>query len=197
MSSTVIKRFCAAFVLAALGAAACAAESSRPPAYVQDPVLGLRLPVAGLKLDPVPDDLRALCEQMADNENWTARQWTFGVATSPAATYYLANGYFKRRQPQRGERQYYQPDQGGGGVYQVADGTCKGDPARETFDVRDARQIPPEVLQQLASDLVARLEAAAGGAGRLRAEIKKQRIDLRKLSPELREAFKSYIAPAR
>lgn len=197
MSSTVIKRLCAAAVLAAAGAAAFAAESSRPPAFVQDPVLGLRLPVAKLKLDAVAEDVRALCEQMADNETWTGRQWTFGVVKAPTVTYYLANGYFKRLHPQRGQRQYYQPDRGGGGLYQVADGKCKGDPARDTFEVRDPKQIPHEVLQQLANDLVARLESAAGGSARLRAEIKKQRIDLRKLSPELQEAFKPYTVPAR
>lgn len=201
MSSTVIKRLCkrlcAAVVLASAGAGAFAAESSRVPTFVQDPVLGLRLPVAKLKLDPVAEDIRALCEQMADNETWSGRQWTFGVAKSPTTTYYLANGYFKRLHPQRGQRQYYQPDNGGGGVYQVADGKCKGDPARESFEVRDPKQIPHEVLQQLASDMVARLENATGGSERLRAAIKKQRIDLRKLPPELQEAFKAYIAPAK
>ncbi|NHZ92799.1 hypothetical protein F2P45_27885 [Massilia sp. CCM 8733] len=195
MSSTVIKRLCAAVVFAALSAVAGAAESNHPPKFVQDPILGLRLPVANLKLDPVSEEIRALCVQMADNENWTARQWTFGEAKSADATYYLASGYFKRWHPQRGQRRYLQPDDGG--VYQVAGGKCNGDPARETFAVRDARQIPHEVLQQLAADLVARLERAAGGPERLRAEIKKQRIDLHKLSPELREAFKSYAAPVK
>ncbi len=195
MSSTVIKRLCAAVVLAALSAVAGAAESNQPPKFVQDPVLGLRLPVAKLKLDPVSEEIRALCDQMADNENWTARQWTFGQAKSSEAAYYLTSGYFQRRHPQRGQRRYLQEE--GGGLYQVAGGKCNGDPARETFAVRDAKQIPHEVLQQLAADLVKRLEGAAGGPDRLRAEIKKQRIDLRKLSPELQEAFKPYIAPAR
>lgn len=195
MSSTVIKRLCAAVVLAALSAVAGAAETNQPPKFVQDPILGLRLPVAKLKLDPVSDEIRALCTQMADNENWTARQWTFGEAKSAEGTYYLTSGYFKRRHPQRGQGRYLQ--EAGGGVYQVAGGKCNGDPARETFDVRDAKQIPHEVLQQLATDLVARLERAAGGPDRLRAAIKKQRIDLHKLSPELQEAFKPYIAPAR
>ncbi|NHZ98884.1 hypothetical protein [Massilia sp. CCM 8734] len=194
MSSTVIKRLCAAVVFAALSAVAGAAESRHAPTFVADPMLGLRLPVARLKLDPVPDEIRALCEQMADNETWTGRQWIFGVAKSPTATYYLANGYFKRRHPQRGQGRYFQPDEGG--VYQVADGKCSGDPARETFAVRDPKQIPHEVLQQLAADLVARLVQAAGGGDRLRADIKKRKIDFDQLSPEMQEAFKPYFAPA-
>lgn len=195
MSFTVIKRLCAAFLFAAVGTSAFATESNRPPSFVQDPVLGLRLPVAQLKLDPVADDIRALCTQMADNVTWSGRQWIFGVARSGGTTYYLTNGYFKRLHPQRGQRQYYWPDNTGGGVYQVADGKCEGDPARETFDVRDPKQIPYEVLQQLAIDLKARLESATGGSDRLGTELKKQRIDLRKLSPELQEAFKPYISP--
>lgn len=191
MSSTVIKRLCAAVVVAALSAVAGAAESKQAPAFVPDPILGLRLPVARLKLDPVPEDIRALCDQMADNDTWSGRQWIFGVAKSPTATYYLANGFYKRLHPQRGQTRYYQPDEGG--VYQIADGKCSGDPARETFAVRDPKQIPPEVLQQLAADLVARLVQAAGGEQRLRADIKKRKIDFDQLSPEMQEAFKPYF----
>lgn len=178
-----------------LGSSAGAAESSRRPQFVQEPVLGLRLPAASLKLDPVPDDIRALCDQMADNENWTGRQWIFGMAKNATASYYVANGYYQRRHPKHGERLYYQPDDGG--VYQVSDGTCKGDPARETFAVRDARQIPREILQELATDLATRLSRAAGGPDRLRAAIRKQRIDFEKLSPEMQEAFKPYFTPAK
>jgi hypothetical protein len=194
MPSTVIKRLYAAILITIISAGASATDSNHSPAFVQDPVLGLRLPVASINLDTVPEDIRALCTEIADSESWTGRQWVFGIAASPSATYYLVGGYFKRRFPKSGERLYFQPE--GGGVYQVSNGRCTGDPARETFDVRDTRQIPQEVLQRLANDLVARLARAYGDADRLRAEISHQHIDYQMLSPEMQEAFKPYFAPA-
>lgn len=194
MLSTAIKGRCAAVLLAVLCASAGAQESNRPPRFLLDPVLGLRLPSAGLKLDPVPEDIRALCSQMADSENWTTRQWIFGVAKNSTDTYYLVNGYSKRRNPTPGQSLYLQHTDGG--VYKVSGTECNGDPARETFVVRDPKQIPREVLQELARDLVTRLVRAAGGAKRLRAEIKNQHIDFQQLSPEMQEAFKPYFGPA-
>lgn|GEM_PF-783543 len=194
MLSTAIKGRCAAVLLAVLCASAGAQESKRPPQFLQDPVLGLRLPIAGMKLDSVPEDVRALCEQMADTETWTTRQWVFGVTEYSSATYYLVNGYSKRRHPKPNQRPYLQSVNGG--VYKVSGTECNGDPARETFAVRDPQQIPREVLQQLAQDLVTRLARATGGAQRLRAEIKKQHVDFDHLSPEIQEAFKPYFEGA-
>ena len=201
MPSTAIKRLGPAVLLALLGAGvspgALAADSKQAPRFVHDPVLGLRLPAAAIKVEPLAQDIRALCEQMADNANWTGSQWLFGKVQESAgqqsgATYYLTNGYFRRIHPKAREGRYYQPDDGGG-LYRVADGVCSGDPARETFAVRDPKQIPREVLQQLAQDLAARLVRAVGGEERLRAEIKKQRVDFKRLSPELQEAFRPYF----
>lgn len=194
MSSTVIKSLCTCVLAAALGTSAIAAESSYRPQFVQDPVLGLRLRIASVSLDTVPEEIRALCTEMADSATWTGRQWIFGIAKYPTMTYYLVSGYFQRRHPQSGERLYFQPD--GGGVYRVSEGRCNGDPARETFDVRDPKQIPREVLQQLASDLAVRLVRAAGGTNRLRAELAHQHVDFLMLSPEMQEAFRPYFAPA-
>ena len=194
MSSTVIKSLCTSVLFAALGTSAVAAESNHRPQFVQDPVLGLRLRVASISLDTVPEEIRALCTGIADSSSWTGRQWIFGVAKYRAVTYYLASGYYKRRHPQSGELLYFQPD--GGGIYRVSEGKCNGDPARETFDVRDPKQIPREVLQQLASDLAMRLVRAAGGPDRLRAELTNQHVDFLMLSPEMQEAFRPYFAPA-
>ncbi|MFP5393172.1 MAG: hypothetical protein ACLGI6_16760 [Gammaproteobacteria bacterium] len=191
MSSTLPRRLCATLLLAAVGAGAGAAESNQRPRYVQEPILGLRLPAAGAQLDVLPDDVRALCVQMADNESWSGRQWIFGMARSATSTYYLVNGYFKRRSPEAGEGLYFQPEDGG--LYQVSGSACNGDPAREAFAVNDPAQVPGEVMQQLAHDLARRLVRALGGADRLRAAIARQRIDLRRLSPELQEAFKPYV----
>lgn len=194
MSSTVIKSLCTSVVFAALNTSAVAAESSHRPQFVHDPVLGLRLPVASIHLDTVPEAIRAMCTEMADSATWTGRQWIFGAAKYRAVTYYLASGYYKRRHQQSGELLYFQPD--GGGVYQVSESKCNGDPARETFDVRDPKQIPREVLQQLASDLAMRLVRAVGGPHRLRAELAHQHVDFLVLSPEMQEAFRPYFAPA-
>jgi hypothetical protein len=70
-------------------------------------------------------------------------------------------------------------------------------PARDVFEAQDFNVTPQPVLQQLARDLVTRLARAFGGADRLRAEIKNQRIDYDQLSPELQEVFKPYFAPTR
>jgi hypothetical protein len=71
------------------------------------------------------------------------------------------------------------------------------DPADESFEARDFDQTPLPILQQLARDLAARLVRAVGGPEKLRAEIKNQRIDFDKLSPELQEAFKPYFGSAK
>lgn len=191
MLSTAIKSLCLA--VAILGASASAQESDLPPQFVQDPVLGLRLPLARITLEPLPEEIRAMCAPMADTETWTGRQWIFGVTEYASATYYLAHGYMKRRHPKPGQRLYFQPIDGG--VYKVAGQQCRGDQARETFDVRDPEQIPREVLQQLASDLAVRLVRATGGADRLRTEIANQRIDFQLLPPEIQQAFKPHFEP--
>lgn len=193
MLSTAIKGRCVAGLFALLCATAGAQESNRPPQFLRDPILGLRLPTAGAKLEPLPEDVRALCEQIADTETWATRQWIYGVAKHSTTTYYLVNGYSQRRNPKPGQRLYFQHIDGG--VYKLSGTECNGDPAGEAFAVRDPKQIPREVQQELAQDLVTRLVRAAGSAQRLRAEIKRQRIDFHRLSPEMQEAFKTYFGP--
>jgi len=194
MLSIGIKQSLAACLLAFASAAACAGPNTKPPRYLLDPVLGLRLPAGPVKLDELPEPVRALCEQIADNPTWTARQWLFGTAQHGRTTYYLVGGYFKRRHAAHGEPLYVEPEQGG--VYAVSGTHCGGDPAREVFDVRDDAQIPAGVLQRLAHDLASRLVRAFGSAGRLRAALGKQDIDIAQLTPELQEAFKPYLKDA-
>jgi hypothetical protein len=191
MPSTAIKRLLAAILFAVISAAAAASGSSRPPRFLPDPVLGLRLEVAGLKLDSLPEDIRAICGQIADDERWTGRVWIFGQAKDAGSIYYVLGGYFKRRHPEPGERLYDL----NGGVYTIRGAKCGGDDAREVFDVRDFNDTPQPIMEQLAHDLAARLVRAFGGADRLRSEIKNQRIDFDQLSPELQEAFKLYFPP--
>jgi hypothetical protein len=193
MPSTVTRKLLAALLFAVFGNSAHAAPSKHPPRFLQEPVLGLRLEVAGLKLDPFPEDVRAMCGQVADDETWTGRVWILAEAKDAAATYYILAGYFKRRHPGPGESLYDTDSQGG--VYTIKGSKCGGDPAREVFDVRDFNETPQPVLQQLASDLAARLVKAFGSADQLRAELKGQRVDFNQLSPELQVAFKPYFGP--
>lgn len=191
MSSIATKRFIAIFLLALSGVVNASGQSSSPPRHITDPVLGIRLPLKSANLDTLPEQVRANCEQIADNPTWTGHQWIFGTTQEGPTTYYLVGGYFKRRHVARGQEPYFLPEQGG--VYEVAGQRCGGDPAREVFSVRDVERIPQAVLQRLAQDLASRLIRTLGGPDRLRDEMNKQRIDVDGLSPELREAFAPYL----
>lgn len=193
MLSIAIRNRVMATVLLTLTSIAAFAEDS-PPLVLNEPVLGLRLKAADLKLDPLSEDVRAMCEQTADNERRTSRLWVFARTNDARTTYYVVAGYFQRRHPGPGEAAY-EPTVNGGMLY-VTGNQCKGDPARETFEARNFDDTPQPVLQQLAGDLAARLTQAVGGADRLRAEIKHQQIDFDQLSPELQEAFKPYFGRA-
>lgn len=195
MLCTVTRRLAAA-TLFATSIAAGAAESNQLPRFLPVPALGLRVELAGLKLESFPEELRAACSQIADDESNTGRMWIFGRAKDAAATYYILSGYFKRRNPEPGQRRYAVPDNGS--VFIVQGGKCGGDDARETFEVRDPNaentgNVPILILRDLARDLAAQTVRAFGGPERLRAEIKKQRIDINQLSPELQEAFAPYF----
>jgi hypothetical protein len=196
MPCTVIRRL-AGVALFAIGATASAAESNQPPRFLPVPALGLRVELAGLKLASFPEDLRATCSQLADDDFHTGRIWIFGKAKDAASTYYVLSGYFKRRNPESDQRLYEVPDSGS--VFTIQGGKCGGDDARETFEVRDPNaenngNVPIPVLRELARDLAAQTVLAFGGPDRLRAEIKKQRIDINQLSPELQEAFAPYFS---
>lgn len=191
MQCTATKKFVVSMALAVASAALGAAEYSHPPKFLIEPVLGLKVERSDARLDPLPEHVRRLCAQMADNDMWTARQWIFGSASSDGKTYYLVNGYFMRRHPTRGQHRYHQPDQGG--MYIVSGSDCGGDPARDVFDVRDFEEIPKAVLDQLADDLVTRLIRVYGSADRLRAQLRQQGIESKQLTPELQRAFKPYF----
>jgi len=195
MPCTVTSRIAAAALLS-ISTVSSAAESNQPPRFLPVPALGLRVDFGSLKLDPLPEDVRAACSQIADDESYTGQMWIFGRAKDAASTYYVLSGYFKRRNPAPGQRRYQIPDHGS--VFTLHAGKCGGDDARETFDVRDQNadnngNVPIPVLRELARDLAVQTVRAFGGPDRLRAEIKKQRIDFDQLSPELQEAFGPYF----
>lgn len=187
-----------AVTLLTISAAVAASDSDQPPRFLTVPVLGLRVPIDRINLDAFPEDLRATCGQIDDNEVHTVRVWIFGRAKQASASYYVLTGYFKRRDPERGQRLYELWDNGS--VFTVSDGKCGGDDADETFDTHDPNadtdgNVPDRILRVLAFDLATQTVRAVGGPERLRDEIKRQRIDFNQLPPELQEAFKPYFAP--
>ena len=195
MSSIVIKQVAAA-ALFAISMTAGATGSNRPPSFLTVPVLGLRLPLDRLNLEPFPEDLRATCGQIEDNEVHTARVWVFGKAKDAGATYYVLTGYFKRRNPESDQRLYEFWDSGS--VFSIRGGKCGGDDASETFATHDPNanndgNVPDAVLRDLAYDFAERTVRAFGGADRLRTEIKNQRIDFNALPRELQEVFAPYF----
>jgi hypothetical protein len=197
MPSIAISRIAAA-TLFAVSATAAAAVSDKPPRFLTVPVLGLRLPLDGLSAEPFPEDLRVKCWQI-ENDVATSRVWIFGRASDAASTYYVLTGYSKRLHPEPDQKLYEYWESGA--VYTVTGDKCGGDDAEETFEVHDPNadndgNVPIPMLKALAFDFAARTVKAFGGADRLRAEIKAQRIDFNKLSPELQEAFKPYFGPA-
>lgn len=198
MLSIAISRVIAA-VLFAISTTASATGSDKPPRFLTVPVLGLRLPLDRINLEPFPEALRVTCRQLED-EYATSRAWIFGQAKNAAATYYVLAGYAKRLNKEPDQKLYEFWDNGA--VFTVSGTKCGGDDAEETFDVRDPDadnngNVPIPMLKALAFDLAARTVKAFGGADRLRAEIKAQRIDVNKLSPELQEAFKPYFGTAK
>jgi hypothetical protein len=190
MPSIATKRVILATIVMFASAAATAGD--KPPRYVIEPALGLRLD-AGVKLEPLPNEISKLCSR--DTENWLYHEWIFARAHDAATDYYVASGYAKRRSPAPGQS-LYEPI-ARGGLYAVTGNKCMDDPADESFEARDFDQTPLPILQQLARDLAARLVRAVGGPDKLRAEIKNQRIDFDRLSPELQEAFRPYFGPAK
>lgn len=186
MPSIVTKRVILATLVAIISAAATAGD--KPPRYVIEPALGLRLD-ADVKLEPLPNEVSALCSR--DSENWIHHERIFARAHDAAATYYVVSGYSKRRNPEPGQS-LFEPIVRGG-LYVVTGNNCVDDPADESFEVRDFDRTPLPILQQLARDLAARLVRTVGGPDKLRAEIRNQRIDFDRLSPELQEAFKPYF----
>lgn len=200
MPFTVIKLLAVA-VLSAVSLSAAASSSDKPPGFLTVPVMGLRLALDRLDADKFPEDIRARCDQIADDDLYTGQVWIFGKAKDAASDYYLLTGMFKRRSsdPTRERRLYENWDNGV--VLSIQGGKCGGDDAVETFATSDANadnngNVPDSILRELARDLVVRTVRAFGGPTQLRLQIKQQRIDFNQLPPALQEAFKPYFDPA-
>lgn len=183
--------------VASLALVCCIVQAKeRPPRVVQEPVLGLRLPAAKLQLTPLQDEIRNRCAALADNERWKGRLWVYASTNDAAGTYYVVGGYYERPNPAPGQARYQLDTTGA--VFQIIGETCVGyGGAREVFEARYFEETPQAVLQKLAIDLAARLARALGGSEQLRTELRNQRIDSEQLSPELLEAFRTYLPPQR
>jgi hypothetical protein len=186
----------------AISATTSASSGDLPPKFLTVPVLGLRLPLDRLDVDKFPEDIRATCDQIADDALYTGQMWVFGTAKDAASTYYLLTGYFKRRRPDPGgERRLYEMwDRGF--VLTRQGGRCDGEDAVETYAVTDPNadndgNVPNRILRELAHDLAARAVRAFGGPDRFRAAIRNQRIDYNLLPLELQEAFRPYFDAAK
>jgi hypothetical protein len=193
MPSIATKRAIIAALLTLTSVAATAKDE--PPRFLPVPALGLRVELADLKLEKFPDEILRMCNQIADDERSVGHLWVFAKAKDAASTYYVLSGYFTFRNLPPDRRPYELGDW----VMVVQGNKCGGDPnADETFASHDPNadnngNVPDRILKVLAVDLAARTVKAFGGPEKLRAEIRSQRIDFDRLSPELQEAFKPYF----
>ncbi len=194
MLSIVTKGFA---VIASLALVCCSAQAKEgAPSVLQEPVLGLRLPVSKLRLSALQNEIKNKCTALADNERWKGHLWVYASTKDAAGTYYVVGGYYERSHPQPGQSRYQLDTTGA--VFQIAGETCIGyGGAKEVFDARYFEETPQPILQKLAIDLAARLARALGSPDRLRTELRNQRIAPDQLSPELLEAFKIYLPPQR
>lgn len=171
------------------GAAAMAAL----PRIAQEPVLGLRYETAKVQFEPLPEEVSSQCKEYANTESWGSRLLVYALIHAGARTYYIVGGYRERLHPAPSESRYEVDDRGGVLSIEGAECTVYGQ-AREVFDARFFEETPQPILQQLAAAHARTLAQAFGGPDRLRAELRNQRIDADRLSPELLEAFKPYFA---
>ncbi len=191
MLSTAIKRVVIAFVLCVANFQTHAQE--RPPSILQEPIFGLRFKLAEAKLDPLPDDIRSTCNELADNENWRGHLWIYATASDMGGTYYVVGGYYERPHPDGTKSRYYIDTSGA--AFKIAGTKCTAyGGGREVFDARYFEEIPQPVFVELAKDLVTRLTRALGGPGRLRTELRKRGVNAEQLPQELKDEFKTYLA---
>lgn len=194
MYSIAIKR--TAVSIAMLFASCACSAAATKPLVLQEPVLGLRYEIAKNKFDTLPKSDLANCETFQDDSDSSATWYVYGkFKDASGRTYYVSGGYETTHNPTRNEDRYETTNFGA--VFFIDGSKCVYlDEARQTFVDRVFNdEMSPHVLQGLATDIATRLARAFGGTERLKVELRNQRIDLTDLPPELRAAFKSYIAP--
>lgn len=167
------------------------AEPVREPKVLVEPILGLRYEPGKVRFEPLPRDEFAKCgELVGDDEKWASHFWIFALAQDAGRTHYVVGGYYSRRYPVKGEPTVELDEPGI--AFSVEGNECEVfGQARELFRLRD--DTPAPLLRRLAEDAAARLSRGFGGAERLQAEVKSQKLDQDQLPQDLREAFKAYL----
>lgn len=166
--------------------------SDRPPKNLHDPVLGLRYHTDKVKFDELPPSVFAMCPDLV-TERVGRRSWVYASAKESSRTYYVIGGYFVRSFPKPPDYPKYELDDLGAVVLIEGPNCTLIGPSLETFVVRDFDDTPLDILQKLSADLVIRLTRAFGGPERLRAALRNQQVNARRLSPELRDSLRQYF----
>ena len=164
------------------------------PRILREPVLGLRYELARVKFDPMPASVLANCKILADRLS-RAVWYVHGQARDASGrTFYVTGGYQKMLDGRPKYRRFSTEEPGM--MFHTDVRSCEYiDPARIVFDEPDFKNVlTPPILRQLAVDVVQRLEQAFGGPDQLRLELRKQRVDMDALPPELRDAMKAYVS---
>lgn len=178
-----------AALFALLGKVSMAGDA--PPRIVQEPVLGLRYDIAKTKFDILPADVLALCTTI-NAANAADHLWVFAFAHDAARSYYVVGGYGVRLHPEPPDFPKF-TSYDYGDVFMLEGVQCKRlGSVRELFDDGPYDDLPQAILQQLALDLALRLARGFGGPENLQTELRNQRVDFDRFTPELRIAFKSY-----
>lgn len=163
------------------------------PRTLRVPVIGLRYEIAAVKFDPLPASVQSKCPTLIDDENMRSVFWIYASAQEGQRTYYVIGGYGIRPHPEPPDFPRYEPLDLGT-VIQTDDQACKifGE-AREVFETRYLEETPGPILQKLADNLASRLADAFGGRDNLRAELRRQRAQPGRISPEISTAFAPYL----
>lgn len=166
---------------------ACAAE--QPPTSLRVPVVGVRYAIASAPFDRFPDSVMSMCPSLAADENMHGVFWTYATARDGDAVYYVIGGYGIRTKPNLPDFPRYEL-QDLGTVVQIRGQNCVvlGE-AKEVFLARYFDEIPQRALQSLAEDLARQLAVAFGGLTKMRAELRRQHVDVDNISPEVSKAF--------
>jgi hypothetical protein len=177
-----------ALFLCVLSSGAWAAKEA-PPSVLQEPVFGLKLPLASAKLKPFPDEMRAQCKQLADNESWKGHLWIYAKAEDEFGTYFVVGGYYERSKAVFSGPRFHLDTSGA--VVRLAGKECTAfGGARDVFDARYFAEIPQVTLQRLADDLIIQLMNSFDEMNRFKDAIRRQQPDLDNLPGELRVALR-------
>ncbi|MES2298914.1 MAG: hypothetical protein V4582_17850 [Pseudomonadota bacterium] len=162
-----------------------------PPTILQVPVLDIRYEIAATNFEALPADITDLCD--TDHE-YRGRYFIFANIRDGARSYYLIGGYGVRPPPELpGHPRYYPYDFGT--VYFIEGKRCEevGDAIPVFEDGATEQDLSQSTLTRLAKDFAVRLEHGFGGKDRLRAELRNQHVDFKRLTTELQKAFYPYF----